>query len=222
MIQIFTQLFIVKLPIDLASAFVGFLLALILYLLDKNIKPKIEINQSDSSNLQLNQGKFKSLNLEIYNRRYTGILSFLNRSITQARIILSFQDYPSKATIGGMERIIARWNSSKEPVTPDYHDVDIGLALTNPREVVVPGEKTTISIAIKKEGWTFCYPFNNESYIYQKRQPGDFKKPGWEIRDDKFYVEVYLESAELQVLLGKFIVLNKNSLEQFKISKAKT
>lgn len=211
------EIFAFKLPIDLASAIIGFSLAFGLYLFDKYIKPNIEVEISDYSDLPLPQGKFKSLNLQIANKRYTGILSFLNRTVTQARIVLSFQDYPSKVAMGGMDRIIARWNSSREPVTPDYHDVDIGLALTNPREVIVPGERTTISVAIKKQGWTSCYPFNNESYIYQKKD--DFKKPGWEINDDKFYVAVYIESAGLQKQLGEFIVLNKDGLEQFKISK---
>ena len=207
-------------PISHFDVLIGFILALVLYYFDKRIEPLLEIRIAEPSLLPLQQGKFKSLNLEITNKKREGIWKILNRPATQVRIILSFQDYPSKIEMNGMDRIIARWNSSREPVTPNYQDVDIGLALTNPREVVVPGERTTISVAIKKEGWTFCYPFNNESYIYQKKD--DFKRPGWEITDDKFYVRVYIECAELQKQLGEFIVLNKTGIEQFKISQIKT
>ncbi len=207
-------------PISPFDVLIGFILALVLYYFDKRIEPLLEIRIAEPSLLPLQQGKFKSLNLEITNKKREGIWKILNRPATQVRIILSFQDYPSKIEMNGMDRIIARWNSSREPVTPNYQDVDIGLALTNPREVVVPGERTTISVAIKKEGWTFCYPFNNESYIYQKKD--DFKRPGWEITDDKFYVRVYIECAELQKQLGEFIVLNKTGIEQFKISQIKT
>ena len=207
-------------PISPFDVLIGFILALVLYYFDKRIEPLLEIRIAEPSLLPLQQGKFKSLNLEITNKKREGIWKILNRPATQVRIILSFQDYPSKIEMNGMDRIIARWNSSREPVTPNYQDVDIGLALTNPREVAVPGERTTISVAIKKEGWTFCYPFNNESYIYQKKD--DFKRPGWEITDDKFYVRVYIECAELQKQLGEFIVLNKTGIEQFKISQIKT
>lgn len=209
--------FTFNLPIDLASAAVGFLLASTLYLFDKFKEPKLSIKISEPSNLHLSQGNFKSLNLELTNKNYKGFLKFLNRTLTQARIKLIFRDYPTMVPITGLENINARWNSSREPLTPDYKKVDFGSALIGTREVLVPGESTTFSVVIKKDKWKSCYPFNNESYIYQEKD--DFKRPGWEIYDSKFYVTVLVQSAEMYKELGEFIVLNKSNLEQFTISK---
>lgn len=144
--------FTFNLPVDLASAAVGFLLASILYFFDKFVEPKLSIEVSEPSNLSLSQGNFKSLNLELTNKKYKWFLKFLNRTLTQARIKLSFRDYPTKIPIAGLENINARWNSSREPLTPDCKNTDKGLALTGFREILVPGESVTISIIIKKRG----------------------------------------------------------------------
>jgi hypothetical protein len=115
-----------------------------------------------------------------------------------------------------MKTVIARWNSSREPLTPDYKNVDLGLALTHPREVLVPGDENEISVVIRKKDNKYCFPFSNESYIYQGK---DFEVPGWKIEDDKFIVVVRIQCAEVDKMGGVFVVLNKSSLEQFKIEK---
>ncbi|TSC90102.1 MAG: hypothetical protein G01um10145_206 [Microgenomates group bacterium Gr01-1014_5] len=208
-----TEIFTLKIPVDLASSLLGFVLAFGLYLFDKSIKPDIEIQVSEPSNLSLSQGVFKSLNLKILNKKRYGILQFLNRPATQVRVYLLFSDYSSRAL---MNTVIARWNNSREPLTPDYQDVDFGLALTHPREVLVPGEENTISVAVRKKDNKYCFPFSNESYIYQNK---DFEVPGWKIEDDKFIVVVRMQSAEMDKIGGVFIILNKSTLEQFKIEK---
>lgn len=206
-------------PVDLASALVGgaigFLLAFGLYIFDKSITPKIIVEASDPSKLSLSQGEFKSLNLKILNIKRTGLLKFLNKSATQVRIYLYFRDFPSKAL---MNEVIARWNNSRQPLTPDYKNVDIGLALTHPREVLVPGEENTISVAIRKKENKYCFPFSNESYVQQNN---DFEVPGWKIEDDKFLVDIRVQSAETDMFLGRFIVLNKSTLDQFNIEQFK-
>ncbi len=202
---------------NLASAFIGgiigFILSLMLYLYDKSIKPNLEVQLTNPSNLSLSQGKFKSLNLKIKNKKRDGILQFLNKSATQVRVFLYFSDFPTAIL---MNSVIARWNSSREPLTPDYKYVDLGLALTHPREVLVPGEESEISIAIRKDDKPYCFPFNNSSYIYQQ---DNFEVPGWKIEDKKFIVVVRIQTAEIDKFGGVFIVLNKSSLEQFKINK---
>lgn len=175
------------------------------------MKPTLELSVDKPSILPLAQGKFKSLNLKITNKKRKGILKIFNRSATQIRIFLYFKDFSTGAL---MYSVIARWNDTREPLTPDYKDIDIGLALTHPREVLVPGQSNIISVAIKKENNTYCFPFSNESYMYQKR---DFEVPGWKIEDDKFMVVVGIQSAEIDKIGGVFTILNKNYLEQFKI-----
>jgi len=205
--------FTFKLPIDLASAIVGFSLAFSLYIIDKLIKPNIEVQVAEPSKLSLSQGEFKSLNLKIIHKKRSGILQFFNKPATQIKIFLFFHDFSSKVL---MNTVTARWNDSREPLTPDYKNVDIGLALTHPREVLVPGQVSVISVVIKKENNSYCFPFSNESYIYQGK---DFEVPGWKIEDDKFIVVVGIQSAEIDKVGGAFVVLNKNNLEQFKIEK---
>ena len=211
------NLFIFQLPIDLASSLtggaIGLILAFGLYLFDKSINPDLEIQIADTSKLSLAQGEFKSLNLKIINKKRDGILRFLNRSATQVKVFLYFSDFSSRVL---MNTVIARWNNSREPLTPDYKNVDLGLALTHPREVLVPGDENEISVAIRKKDNRYCFPFSNESYIYQSK---DFEVPGWKIEDDKFVVTVRIQSAEVDKMGGVFIVLNKSTLEQFKIEK---
>lgn len=207
------MLFTFDLPIDLASAIVGLLLALGLYVFDKSVEPDLQVSVAEPSKLPLKQGEFKSLNLKITNTKKIGALKFLNRTATQIRVRLEFLDFHSKVS---MNTIVARWNSSREPVTPDYKKVDIGLALVPPREVLVPGEESTISVVIRKKDNKYCFPFNNYSYLYQEK---DFETEGWKIDDDKFIVKVKIQSAEIDKIGGEFVVLNKSTLEQFKIEK---
>lgn len=211
------QLFIFHLPIDLASAttggIIGLILAFGLYLFDKSIEPNIEVTVADPSDLALTQGKFKSLNLKIINKEKKGILRFLNKPATQVKVFLYFADFSTKVL---MNTVTARWNNSREPLTPDYKGVDLGLALTHPREILVPGEENTISVAIRKDDKSYCFPFSNESYIYQNK---DFEVPGWKIDDDKILLTVRVQSAEMDRLAGVFIVLNKSTLRNFKIQK---
>lgn len=187
----------------------AFILALLIWAGDKKfVKPKIKVRVGNPSILF--DGNFKTLNLGVVNEKRGGILVLFNHVATQVRIHLHFLDYPSRAEFND---VIARWNSSREPVTPDYKNVDTGLALTNPREVLVPGQPGEISVVIRKRDSQFCFPFNNESYLHK-----DYSKPQWEIKDDKFIVRVEFKSAEVHETVGEFIVLNKGTIDQFKIA----
>jgi hypothetical protein len=189
--------------------FFSILVALSIWLIDKLPKPNIKV---EVGNISLMKEKgLKTLNLKLINKKK--IPSIFDRTATQVRIYLYFLDYPSQSEFN---KIIARWNNSKEPVTPDYKNIDIGLALTNPREVLVPGQEEEISIVMRGNNDTFCYPFNNESYIHYEK---NYFKPEWKITDKKFIVKVEMQSAEIQKVLGYFLVLNKATLEQFKITK---
>lgn len=189
----------------------AFILSLLFWVIDKIfVKPNLKIEIGKPS--ILSNGKLKVLNLKVLNVKRK-VLFLLNHTATQVRIYIHLLDYPSKAEFNN---IIARWNSSREPVTPDYANVDIGLALTNPREVLVPGEEGEVSVVVKKKDSDSCYPFNNHSYVYAK---DDYLKPEWEIKDNKFIVRVEIQSAETQKIIDEFIVLNKGTIDSFVISK---
>ena len=187
----------------------AFILAISLWILDRQRKPRFLVKIGKPS--LLFGGSHKVLNLKIVNEKRKGISSFFNHVATQMRVYLHFLDYPTKAAFN---KVTARWNSSREPVTPDYKNVDVGLALTNPREVLVPGEEGEISVAIRKKDNSSCFPFNNESYLYANK---DYSKHDWEIKDDKFILKVEIQSAEAQDDTRDFLVLNKGTFEQFKI-----
>lgn len=188
----------------------AFIFAISLWVIDKQRKPKFLLKIGKQS--LLFEGNYKTLNLKVVNKKREGVFSLFNHVATQVRAYIRFLDYPTKAEFN---KVIARWNSSREPVTPDYKNVDIGLALTNPREVLVPGEEGEISVVVKKKDNPSCFPFNNESYLYANK---DYSKPDWEIKDDKFIVMVEIQSAEVQDFAREFLVLNKGTLEQFKIT----
>lgn len=196
--------------LNILDFIVATVVALLLWILDKQKRPKLKVVTGDESNLPLPQGKYKSLNLIVKNERKTGILGFFNQTATQTRATLVFKEFDSKVELF---RIVARWNTMREPLTPDYSKVDPGLALTNPREVITPGEELSVSVVIKKDKTNSFHPFNNESYRYLP----DFAKPEWEISDDKVLVTVKIQSAEIETEDFNFIILNKSGLAQFSI-----
>jgi len=199
-------------PINIIEAVLSFILGFLLYLLTDSIKkPNLQIVTSDPSDLKLPTGEFRILNLKIINKKKNGILEYFNQTATQVRAKLIFRDYLSKAE---MIRIVARWNTTREPLTPDYKTIDVGSALTSPKEVLSPGEEATISVVIRENKDSDCYPFNNESYLFNK-----FKKPEWKIKDDKFVVDVLIQSGEIEKPTEKFLVINKGDLKQFNITK---
>ena len=78
---------------------VAIVVSLILWLLDKQRKPHLQIDLTDFSDLNLNQGKFKILNLKVRNKRMTGIRGLFNQTATQVRATLIFRDFNSKKEI---------------------------------------------------------------------------------------------------------------------------
>ena len=187
------------------------IVALFLWVLDKQKKPNLKVEIGEPSNLELPQGKYKSLNLMVKNERKTGLFSFFNQTVTQTRVTLIFKDFDSKVELF---RLVARWNTTREPLTPDYSKVDPGLTLTNPREVITPGEELSLPVAIKKDKSKSFHPFNNESYRYLP----NFAKPEWKISSDKVLVTVKIQSAEIESEGFSFVILNKSGLTQFSIS----
>lgn len=197
---------------NLPEFFAAFLLSLSLWILDKLRRPNFFVEIADPSNLELEQGKFRSVNIKVANERRRGWKSFFNQTATQVRVYLIFKDYDSKKPL--FNKIVARWNTTREPLTPDYKQVDVGLALTNPREVISPGEEASVPIAIKKEGNKNFYPFTNESYLHS-----DFSKSEWELEDNRIIVSVQVHSAEIELKEVDFLITHKKQLSQFNISK---
>jgi len=175
-------------------------------------KPHLVVEIENPSDVH--QGKYKILNLKVKNKRSAGILKFSNQTATQVRVYLTFKDFASKTDLF---TTIARWNTTREPLTPDYKTVDVGLALTNQREVISPDEEPSLSVAIKKSGEIECYAFNNESYLQQ----ADFANPKWKISDDKVIVIAKVQTAEVENIEASFLLINKAVLNQFSISKYK-
>lgn len=192
------------------------IVALILWFLDKQKRPHLVIDSTSPSELNLPQGKYKILNLIVKNIKETGWRGLFNQTATQVRATLYYKDFDAKKEIFQPQPVIARWNTTREPLTPEYNKVDVGLALTNPREVIAPGEEITLSVAIKKDKATNCYPFNNESYLYLP----DYAKPDWELIDDKFIVSATVKTAETGEKCSNFVVINKKGLSQFSIAKS--
>lgn len=202
-------------PIHIIDALIAFLLGFVLYLVTESLKkPNLQIQITSPSDLNLPQGEFRILNLKVSNTRKRRIIKYFDQTATQLKATLYFCDYDSGVQI--LDPIVGRWNTTKEPLSPDGKFVDNGLALVPQREVLPPGEETSLSIAIKKLDNDNCFPFNNESYLYLP----DFANPKWKIEDEKFIVYVKLQSAEAEKESKKFIVINKGGLDRFKISQS--
>jgi hypothetical protein len=186
--------------------------ALVIWFLDKQKRPNLHIEVDKTSDLTLPQGNFKILNLKVKNMKRPGIRQYFDQTATQVRVYLTFKDFDSKVDLF---TVIARWNTTREPLTPDYNKVDVGLALTNPREVISPNEEASLSVAIRKDGSNTFFAFNNESYLHL----GDFAKPEWGLSDERVLISAKVQTAEIETPDYLFIISSKNHISSFKLSK---
>ena len=103
-----------------------------------------------------------------------------------------------------------RWVKSQEPVAnqiiaPDgsvqFYIRDFSRAATESRIDVYPGEEELLDVAVRFEGETECYGWNNDSYFY------NWRNPNWKLPRERYLVKVVITSSG-QKCLGVFRLIN--------------
>lgn len=155
--------------------------------------------------------KTKFVHVKVVNLKRNLLMGLFLSSPTanNARAWVSFHDYLTKTEIVKMN---GRWTSKREPVDYATGKIDLAEVLIPPRETIPPEEESNISIALKDDGKSACFGFNNESYLH------NWRHPDYELIDKRYIVKVKV-SAEGKEWVKNFLLQNPgNSLKQFKIS----
>lgn len=154
--------------------------------------------------------KTKFVHIKIINqkRNLLRALFLSNPTANNARAWISFLDYLTHTEVFKMN---GRWASKREPVDYTTGKVDLAEVLLPSRETIPSGEETNISIAIKDDGKSSCFGFNNESYIH------NWRNPDYELIDKRYIVKVRI-SAEGKEWTKNFLLHNPgNSLKNFRL-----
>ena len=173
-------------------------------------RPTIIYKISNDREFATNNKTFKFLNLIVKNKQINVFRKFLlgSSSLNNARVWLSFLDYASKAE---MLKINGRWASTKEPVDYQSGQPIIPEVLLPSRDTIPPGEEASISVAIKEKGENSFFPFNNESYLH------NWKNPDYELEEKKYFLRIRI-LADGNEYQKTFLLINPSkSLKNFKI-----
>jgi hypothetical protein len=177
--------FVVGLVSGLISGVVASLAVVIVLGVVRAPHLNLEIGQTADGTYQ--HGRFRFVHVRVVNQGWSIWRWQIRRPATMCRASVSFGDLGStvpRLTLDG------RWTSRPEPVHQGA--INLGEALTVHREHLVPGDDPIeIAIAIKKEGVTDCFGFNNRSYLYP-----DWSNPEWALEPDTYWVRVVITAAE--------------------------
>lgn len=196
-------------PISILEVLLGIPVGFFLFLLIEEFKkPSLSfiVVEEPLSEKEIDKTiyKWKFLNIKVLNKKKR--FRYFNSTIRDARAFLIFKDPCSKKEI---LKINARWYSGKEPLIylGNKTVVDIGFALIPQRETIPPGEEGGIAIAVKFEGNSNFYAFNNESYLYQDEGPWSYSR--YKIKKDHILLCVSVKSEGVDYQ-EEFLIKNPN------------
>jgi len=109
----------------------------------------------------------------------------------------------------GRFTIDGRWVSLPEPVqqVPGGRAVlDVGAVFSRPREVVTANDAVLLDVAIKQDGVTDCFAFNNRSYLF----PPNWSNPAWALSSATYWVSVRIVAAEIEEVRVFYLVNQGN------------
>src|SRR5437867_4819829 len=130
----------------------------------------------------------------------------LRRPATACRAELTYGDLRAQA---GRFTIDGRWVSLPEPVqqAPGGGAVlDVGAVFSRPREVVTANDAVLLDVAIKQDGVTDCFAFNNRSYLF----PPNWSNPAWALGSGTYWVRVRIVAAEVEEVRVFYLVNQGN------------
>jgi len=88
-----------------------------------------------------------------------------------------------------------------DPTKPKFFIVDFGKPVTESRIDVYPGEEEMLDIAVRFEGESDCFGWNNESYIH------NWRNAKWKLLRGRYLVKVVISSSG-EKCVGVFRLVN--------------
>jgi hypothetical protein len=163
------------------------------------------------------KGQRRNLRLILRNK---SLAKFLQRSAAlQCRGEITFHNLDGQSFFKSPMSV--RWVSSPEPIANQIIDLqgnvqfsilDFTRGSSESRIDVYPGEKELLDVAIRFDGEPDSYGWNNESYLYNWRNPNRKLPPG------RYLVKVVITSSG-QKFVGKFRLINNvDKLADFRLT----
>jgi hypothetical protein len=143
------------------------------------------------------RGRRRNLRLNLRNAPLPRIAKWMQRApATQCRGEISFHHLDGQNIFG--KAMAVRWVKSPEPIASRIVDAnsqihyfiqDFSRPYVDSRIDVYPGEAELLDVAIRFDGESDCYGWNNESYLY------DWRSPQWKLPRGRYLVKVVVTSS---------------------------
>jgi len=156
------------------------------------------------------KGMRRNLRLVLHNDPLPFVARWMQRAAaTQCRGEITFRHLNDGQDIFGRAMAV-RWVKSPEPIAsrivgPDgkiqFYIQDFSRADTDSRIDVYPSDQELLDVAVRFDGEAECYGWNNDSYLYE------WRNPDWKLRSERYLVKVVITSSG-QKCTGVFRLIN--------------
>jgi hypothetical protein len=189
-----------------------------------NLRPNIR--EPDDADLLLNGasvGQFRSLKIQVMNVPSGWLGKWMRSPALQARALVSFHRVADGREIFG-RRMEGRWANSLQPTPTPVVDTNgnVSLFIHDPERLsagsrvdIYPGESALLDVAVRFQGDTDCYGWNNETYFAQPYG----KNPSWRLASGVFLVKVTITSTGRKCE-GVFRLINDVPYDAFRLEPA--
>ncbi len=156
------------------------------------------------------KGMRRNLRLKLVNKPLPRIARWVQRSAAlQCGGEITFHNLNDGQAV--FDRAMpVRWVRSPEPIANRILDLagkvqffiqDFTRGFAESRIDVYPGEEELLDVAIRFDDESNCYGWNNDSYLY------DWRNPNWKLPRERFLVKVVITSSG-QKCVGRFRLIN--------------
>jgi hypothetical protein len=187
---------------------------------------KLNIREPDAADLILNGssvGQFRSLKIQVMNVPLGLLGKWMRSPALQAHSLITFHRVADGSEIFGRP-MEGRWANSLQPTPTPIVDTNGNVSLflhdaerlnAGSRIDIYPGESALLDIAVRFQGDTDCYGWNNETYFAQPYG----KNPNWRLGSHVFLVKVTVSSTGRK-RRGVFRLINDVPYDAFRLEPA--
>lgn len=146
------------------------------------------------------------------------LLKFLQRSAAlQCRGVITFHNLVD-GQLYIQKAMPVRWVHSPEPILNQIVDAngnvqffirDFTRGVTESRIDVYPGEQELLDIAVRFDGEPDCYGWNNDSYLF------NWRNPNWRLPSGRYLIKVVITSSGQKCVRKFRLINNVSNLDDF-------
>lgn len=155
--------------------------------------PPLDLPSPDGKNMRRN------LRLTLRNKSLPFGTRWMQRAAAiQCRGEITFHHLNDGQEVFFHRAMAVRWVRSPEPIANQiisldgkvqFHILDFARAATESRIDVYPGEEEVLDVAVRFDGEAECYGWNNDSYLY------NWRNPNWKLPRGRYLVKVVITSS---------------------------